>query len=79
MAPIRHGVVTPNCKYITWDNWFVGQELKFKFSLRSELNWQRYREITKMAHLRHGVVTPNYKKTSWDFWFVAQELKFQVS
>ena len=61
MAPSRHGAVTPNCKLSTWDHWFVAQELKFEVSLRSEFNWQRYRELSKMAPLRHGywVVTPN--------------------
>ena len=65
MAPSRHGVVTPNYKNTSWDYWFVGQELKFEISYRSKLNWQRYRELTKMAPIRHGVVTPNWKYTSW--------------
>ena len=30
MAPLRHGIVTPNCKEICWDYWFVEQELKCK-------------------------------------------------
>ena len=30
MAPLRHGVVTPNCNKTSWDYWFVAQELKFK-------------------------------------------------
>ena len=79
MAPLRHGAVTPNCKYISWDYWFVAQELKFKVSKTSELIWQRYREGSNMAPSRHGVVTPNCKWTGWDYWFVAQELKFKVS
>ena len=48
MAPLRHGVVTPNCKQTSWDHWFVAQELKFKVSERSELNWNKYRELIKM-------------------------------
>ena len=32
MAPLRHGVVTPNCKYSDWDYWFVAKELKSKVS-----------------------------------------------
>ena len=28
MVPLRHGVVTPNCKATSWDSWFVAQELK---------------------------------------------------
>ena len=79
MAPLRLGVITPNFKQTSWDYRFVAQELKFKNSQSSKLNWQRYRDLTKMASLRHGVVTPNYKQTSWDYWFVAQELKFKVS
>ena len=79
MVPIRHWVVTPNYKQISWDYWFVAQELKFKGSKNFKLNWQRYLELTKMAPLRHGVVTPNCKQTSWDYWFVEQELKFKVS
>ena len=59
MAPLRHGVITPNYKKTSWNYWFVGQELKFKISYRSELNWQRYRELTKMVQLRPGVVTTN--------------------
>ena len=42
MAPLRHGVFTPNCNKTSWDYWFVAQELKFKVWLRSKLNWQRY-------------------------------------
>ena len=38
MAPLRHGVVTPNCKKTSWDHRFVGQEPKYKVSYRSELN-----------------------------------------
>ena len=79
MAPLRHGVVAQNCKQTSWDYWFVEQELEFEVSLRSELNQQRYTELTKMAPLGHGVVTPNCKWTSWDYWFVEQELKFKVS
>ena len=58
MAPLKHGVVTPNYKKTSCDYWFTGLELKFKISYRSELNWQRYRELTKMAPLKHGVITP---------------------
>ena len=39
-----------------WDVW-----LKFGVSYRSELNWQRYGDLFKMAPLRHGVVAPNCK------------------
>ena len=46
MAPLRHGVVTPNYKETSWDYWFVAQELK------SKLNQKRYRELTKMAPVR---------------------------
>ena len=28
MAPLRHGVVTPNCKLTNYDYWFVAQKLK---------------------------------------------------
>ena len=31
MAPLGHGVFTPNCKKISWDYWFVAQELNLKF------------------------------------------------
>ena len=30
MAPLRYGVVNPNCKQTSWDNLVVAQELKFK-------------------------------------------------
>ena len=55
MAPLRHWVVTPNCKYTSSNYWFVAQELKFKVSKRSELNWQRYREVEALLiiYLRH--------------------------
>ena len=65
MAPVRHGVVTPNCKQTSWDYWFEAQELKFEVSERSELNWQRYMELVKMASSRYGVVTPNYNRQVW--------------
>ena len=61
MAPLRHGVVTPNWKETNLDYWFVAQELKVKISKRYELNRPRYRGLTKMAPLRHRVVTPNCK------------------
>ena len=55
MAPLQQEVVPPNCKYTSWDYWFVVQEIKSKASYRSEFNLQLYRELTKMALLRHGV------------------------
>ena len=39
----------------SWDSYLVPQELKFKVSKKSELNCQRYRELTKMASIRHGL------------------------
>ena len=30
MAPIRHGVITPNWKYKSWDYLFLSQELNLK-------------------------------------------------
>ena len=72
-------LITPNCKYTSWDYWFVAQELKLKVSERSEFNWQRYGELIKMAPLRHEVVTPNSKWKSWDYWLVEQELRIKVS
>ena len=55
------------------------RSLSLKFHENLKLNWQRYRDLTKMAPLRHWAITQNCKLAICGYWFVAHELKFEVS
>ena len=71
---IKSWGIVPTGTTPSWDYWLVPQKLMFKVSERSELNWQRYRELPQMVPLRHGVV-PTGTSPTFDYWLVPQKLQ----